>query len=343
MFLKNCWYVAAESAEVSRQPFGRLLLNEPVVMYRREDGQPVALEDRCCHRRAPLSRGKVEGDNLRCGYHGFLYDADGKCVWVPGTDRIPSAAKVRSYPVHEKHKWIWIWMGEAALADPALIPDFHHNDTPGWASTGTCLPVKASYLYLVENLLDLSHVAFLHVNTIGSASDTNPNLDWERTETFVRGTRVANNIPPTPRNRASGITCNLDVTKVMTFLPPCHVSIEITQHEAGKSARDSSVSMHSMILNSMTPETETTCHYFWASARDFDINNAELTRFILDITTRAFQEDQGMLEGQQQIIDLDPSKPIVSVIGDAGAVAATRMVERLIAEERQPARAAQAA
>jgi vanillate O-demethylase monooxygenase subunit len=150
----------------------------------------------------------------------------------------------------------------------------------------------------------------------------------------VRGTRVAKDIPPSPRNRAGGITCNLDVTKVMTFYPPCHVTIEITQVEAGSAPGQSKVGLRSMILNSMTPETDSTCHYFWGSARDYDIENAEFTRFVLDITTRAFMEDSDMLEAQQRIVDLDPSKPTVSVVGDAGAVAAIRMVERLIAAEK---------
>ncbi len=337
MFVRNCWYVAATSEELSRAPLSRILLNEPVVLYRKEDGKPVALEDRCCHRRAPLSRGTVEGDCLRCGYHGFLYEADGRCVWVPGTDRIPSGARVRSYPVCEKHKWIWIWTGNPALADESLVPDLHHNDTPGWTSTGTCLPVKASYLFLVENLLDLSHVAFLHANTIGSAGDTNPDLTWERGEDFARGTRIARNIPPSPRNRNAGITCNLDVTKIMTFMAPCHVTIEIIQTETGKLPGKSSVSMHSMILDSMTPETETSCHYFWASARDYDLDNAEFTRFVLEFTTKAFQEDQAMLEAQQRIVNLDPTAPTLSVLGDAGAVHACRIVERLIATEHAPA------
>src|SRR3954469_10918708 len=134
MFVKNCWYIAAEARELAREPLGRIYLEEPVVLYRKADGTPVALEDRCCHRRAPLSKGKVEGDSLRCGYHGFLYEPGGRCTWVPGTDRVPSNARVRSYPVVEKHRWIWIWMGEAAKADPAFVPDLHYNDSTGWAS-----------------------------------------------------------------------------------------------------------------------------------------------------------------------------------------------------------------
>ena len=131
-----------------------------------------------------------------------------------------------------------------------------------------------------------------------------------------------------------GITCNLDVTKIMTFTPPCHVTIEIIQTETGKPVGESSVGMRSMILNSMTPETETSCHYFWASARTYELDNAEMTRFVLEFTTKAFGEDQAMLEAQQRVVNLDPKAPTLSIIGDAGAVHACRIVERMIEGEK---------
>jgi vanillate O-demethylase monooxygenase subunit len=336
MFVKNTWYIAAEGRELKEQPLGRVLLNEPVVLYRKADGMPVALEDRCCHRRAPLSKGRVEGDSLRCGYHGFLYEAGGRCTWVPGTDRIPSTARVRSYPVVERHRWIWIWMGEAAKADPSLIPDLHYNQAPGWASACEYLPVRADYLLLVENLMDLSHVAFVHVNSIGSAEDVNPDLTWERGENFARGTRVASNLSPSRGMVQRGITFNMDVKKVMTFTPPCHVLIDITRTEAnpapGTQAR---VAAHHVIINSMTPETETTCHYFWANARDHDVEDAALTELVRKQVAGAFAEDKVMIEAQQRIIDLDPLAPTINVVGDAGGVHAKRIVERLLNDEQK--------
>jgi phenylpropionate dioxygenase-like ring-hydroxylating dioxygenase large terminal subunit len=102
MFLRNSWYVAARSAEVARKPLARILLNEPVALYRKEDGTPVALEDRCCHRQLPLSMGRLEGDELRCGYHGLKFDASGTCVEIPGQTAIPPQARVRAYPLLER-------------------------------------------------------------------------------------------------------------------------------------------------------------------------------------------------------------------------------------------------
>ena len=331
MFVRNIWYCAADSPELGRAPLGRVFLHEPVAMYRTADGTPVALEDRCCHRRAPLSKGKVEGDRLRCGYHGFLYDATGACVWVPGHARVPPEARVKSYPLCERHGLIWIWMGDPARADEATVPDFNWNTAPGWISAGAHIPVRCNYMLLVDNLLDLSHVPVLHANSIGSANDTDPDLRWERGPNFVRGVRSATDLVPSPRLVKMGVRSNIDTVKIMTFTPPAHVAIEITQRV--REPGNGPPAYHSFILNSMTPETAASCHYFWRGARDYDIENAELTRFLAAATTRAFEEDTAMLEAEQRIIDLDPAHPQVDVTGDAGGLEARRIVGRLLAAE----------
>lgn len=164
MFLKNHWYVAAESDEIGSTPLGRIILGEPVVLYRTADGAAVALEDRCCHRRAPLHKGTVVGDALQCGYHGFVFDAAGACIRVPGlVGPPPREAHVRSYPICERHRYLFIWMGDPARADPAIVPDLHTHGDPGWAATGERMPVAADYQLIVDNLVDLQHVAFVHL------------------------------------------------------------------------------------------------------------------------------------------------------------------------------------
>src|SRR6266508_3891929 len=168
MFVRNAWYVAAWDHEIGRDMLRRVILDEPVVFYRREDGKPVALEDRCCHRQAPLSMGKLIGDIVKCPYHGLEFDQTGKCVKVPSQDKIPPSAKVKSFPVREKNHWIWIWLGDAAKADPALIEDFHWLDDPGWGFGGSYLHVEANYQLLVENLLDTTHLPFLHPTSLGT-------------------------------------------------------------------------------------------------------------------------------------------------------------------------------
>jgi phenylpropionate dioxygenase-like ring-hydroxylating dioxygenase large terminal subunit len=340
---RNQWYCAALSAEITRAPLARIFLDQPVVMYRKGDGTAVALEDRCCHRRAPLSRGQVEGDNLRCGYHGLLYEPGGRVIWAPGQEKLPAGAQVKAYPFVEKHGWAWIWMGDPALADPQAAPAFHWYDAPGWAGCGACLDVKANYMLLVDNLLDLSHLAFLHIRTIGAADDTSPHLTWERERNLLRGVRVAHNLSPSQRQIAQGDTLRTDSTKIMTFTPPGNVVIEISAVEAGKTEDDPTnrVNRKLVVLDSMTPETATSCHYFWGNCRNYAIDDRAVTEMVLKSTAVAFDEDKFMLEAEQRIIDLDPAAPQIDLVGDAGGLQARRMVERLLAEESAVARAAE--
>lgn len=342
MFLRNWWYCAAESGEVGRSPLGCIFLDEPVVLYRRVDGTPVALEDQCCHRRAPLRLGALEGDHIRCGYHGFLYDSTGACIWVPGQSSVPPEARVRAYPVCERHGWVWIWMGEASRADEARVPDFFQNEHPEWASVCGVLRFKANHMLLVDNLLDLSHLAFLHASSIGSQRDTNPDLTWERGEDWVRGTRVSRNVAASQRMRDEGVTAGVDQTKIMTFTPPANVLIEITTTETGLAPGETGrLHQYSVIIDAITPETETSCHYFWANARNYDIEDADHSAAYLRVSEAAFAEDMGMLEGQQHNIERDPDKAMVDVNGDSGGLQARRLVERLLLEDSQARAAAE--
>jgi phenylpropionate dioxygenase-like ring-hydroxylating dioxygenase large terminal subunit len=341
MFLRNCWYVAAEAHEVARVPLGRVLLGEPVVFYRREDGTAVALEDRCCHRRAPLHKGRLEGDNLRCGYHGFVFAPTGACVAVPGYDRLPFRNEgVRAYPLVERDGYLWIWMGAVADADPALIPDFHWNVAPGWTFTGERLPIAANYFLLVENLIDLSHVAFVHATTIGS-DDSSATLEHERGERSVKVIRAAKNIPTPPHMRRLGLAEHADMTKVIAFTPASSITIDIVWEERDPPAGRAPGSMRAVIINSITPETERSCHYFWGHVRDFDIANADMTAFFHRIVATAFSEDKDILEAQQCTIEIDPLAPTLNVNGDWGGVQARRMVDALIAQEQPRVIAAQ--
>jgi phenylpropionate dioxygenase-like ring-hydroxylating dioxygenase large terminal subunit len=152
--------VAAWGREVSRQLLARTLLEEPVVLFRKEDASVVALEDRCCHRHLPLSRGRLEADTLRCGYHGLLFDASGTCIEIPGQANIPREAKVRSFPTLERYGWVWIWMGEPARADAALIPNWWWAEHPEWAfSRPDPIHVRCNYQLISDNVLDVTHLA----------------------------------------------------------------------------------------------------------------------------------------------------------------------------------------
>jgi len=332
MFLRNAWYAAAESGELTREPLGRIVLGDPIVLYRKEDGSASALADRCAHRRAPLHKGRVVGDALQCGYHGFVFDAAGLCIEIPGSDvRPPVTARVRSYPVCERYRYIWIWTGDPSLADPGAIPDLRTNDDPAWASTGELMPIAADYLLFVDNLLDLSHVAFVHRGTIGS-DDSAAILRLEDGKEWIRLVREAQNIPTPPLYVKQGFGPRANQTKVITYFPPASVTIEITTTEVSENGSNPR-SKHILIINVITPETERTSHYFWASTRDFEIADAELTSFFNRETHKAFLEDQAILEAQQRSIDLDPSVPDVLVGVDVGPIQARKLMARLLEKE----------
>ena len=330
-FLRNAWYVAAYGDEVSRTPLARLLLGEPVVMFRKEDGTPVALEDRCCHRRAPLSKGKVIGDRLQCGYHGFTFDATGACVAIPGQDRVPPSVGVRGYPLVERHGYLWIWMGAAAQADPAAIPDFHRGTDPAWRTVRARLPIAAHYLLVVENLIDLSHVGFVHGKTIGT-DDTKAKLDFERDDKTVRVIRAPTEVETAPHNVKQGMGPRSRLEKSITFLPPCQIVIDIRTTEVAPQKNDP-ISLGITVLNACTPETERSMHYFWSSARDYQQDDRNVDVLMTKITTDAFDEDKAILEAQQQIIALDPEAPTVNVNADWGGVQARRLVMGLLEQE----------
>jgi vanillate O-demethylase monooxygenase subunit len=351
MFLRNAWYVAAWDHEVSAdRPFGRCLLNEPVVLYRTRAGQVVALEDRCCHRHFPLHKGTIAGDFLECGYHGFTYDASGKCVRVPGQDVVPAGARVRSFPVVERHRWIWVWMGDPALADPTKIADFRWLDHPAWRAKGDLLHVKANYELIIENLLDLTHLAFLHRSTIGNmATAEQAETRAQRSEDDVTVARWMVDTPPPPTYvKAGGFTGNVDRWQFINFLPPAFVRLDVGACPTGAGARGlktgafvaegrmpGGIEMRN--LNAITPETGRTTHYFWAQAHNFMIDDPRVTDLVFEQVKTAFNQDVDAIEAQQGNIDLDAAAPRVDVNGDTGQIHAIRLLRRRIAEEREAA------
>lgn len=337
VFVRNAWYVAAWDHEIGRAPFARTILGEPIVLYRKEDGGIVALEDRCCHRFLPLSKGEVKGDCLQCGYHGMVYDGTGACVEIPWQDAIPSAARVRAYPVVERHKWVWIWMGAAEDANPDEITDFHWLDDSGWGAKGTRFHVGCDYRLIVENLLDLTHLAYVHRSTIGNdAVAEAAAVTFERSKNGVTVTRWTLDQPPPPTYAKAGdFKGNVDRWQIIHFTPPCFVRLDVGACEAGTGApegqRKGGIRMRN--LNAITPENEKSTHYFWAQAHDFDVGNAAVTDMVFQQVKTAFGEDVAVFEAQQAAIDRDPGASMLDLSHDAGGIAACKMIERLAQAE----------
>ena len=171
MFIRNCWYVAAWDIEVPQDGlFQRTLLNEPVLLYRDTRGQVVALENRCCHRSAPLHMGRKEGDCVRCMYHGLKFDPSGACVEIPGQAQIPPKTCVKRYPVVERNRLVWIWMGDPANANPDDIVDYFWHDSADWRMKPGYIHYQANYKLIIDNLLDFTHLAWVHPTTLGTDS-----------------------------------------------------------------------------------------------------------------------------------------------------------------------------
>lgn len=168
IWVRNAWYVAGWSHDL---PPGiiqsRTICNEPIVLYRKSNGTPVVFEDRCCHRLAPLSKGRLEGDDLRCMYHGLKFAPDGRCIEIPGQVNIPAKAAVKSYPVVEHGSWIWVWPGDAARADVYLLPETIATSDADWQIETGFLDYAAHYQLINDNLLDLLHLSFVHAKTLG--------------------------------------------------------------------------------------------------------------------------------------------------------------------------------
>jgi phenylpropionate dioxygenase-like ring-hydroxylating dioxygenase large terminal subunit len=333
MFMRNAWYVAAWSKEIGRELTSRWITGEPVLLYRTEAGQIVAMEDRCPHRRAALSQGRLIGDTVQCGYHGISFDGSGQCVRIPGQDDIPPAMKARTFAVVEKWQWVWIWMGDPAAADEALLPEFQYNEMPGWVATGGVIDVKANYQLLNDNLLDLTHETYVHANTIGNNAVVETPMTTRVQGNEVHVQRVMHGTRPPPLfKRVLGREDPIDRYQIIRFQLPSHISIDARGLPVG--TQDVAQGLRWFSINSITPVDERTCRYYWTITRCFALEDTALTQLIHDQILATFMEDVQVLEAQQQRIETDtPGRRELSIRADAGSVAARKAIERMIRKE----------
>jgi phenylpropionate dioxygenase-like ring-hydroxylating dioxygenase large terminal subunit len=334
MLLKDGWYSAIWSNDIGQAPVARTVCNEKLVLFRTESGQVVALEDRCCHRAAPLSLGKVIGDNIVCGYHGLKFAPSGICVEVPGRDHVPQGAVVRSYPAVEKGAIIWVWLGDQNKANPTKIPDLPWLDSPGWTKTPGYIHLKANYLLLIDNLLDVTHVAYLHENTLfGDPKEATEPAKVVRLEDGIRVERWLINVNPPPIfARASGFDGKVDRWQIITWKAPSTVYLDIGCAKTGTGApqgdRSQGISIWSNHL--MAPETDTTTHYQYGYARNFLQDDQEMSHYLREGTRAAFLQDVEMLEAQQTNVAGGAIGRRIDLWADAGQIQARRMLGNLI-------------
>ncbi len=352
MFVRNTWYVAAWDAEVTDKPLARTILGKEVVLYRTSGGQVVALEDRCPHRHLPLSQGFLEGDTLVCGYHGMRFDPTGQCIRIPGQTRIPDAACVRAYPIVERWGWVWIWMGDADKADPSTIVAIPQFDAPGWSvARGERMYFTGNYQLMTDNLLDPSHVSYVHRANLGNGAEAELPVETVQYGDVVTVSRIVPNTPPPAFFQPFGnFTGNVDRWQVYTVALPsmCIVdtgivatgpldSIDLAAADPAAAARLVSGTERKTVqvrgYDFMTPETETTSHYFWFLIRNFGVDDDAVGRQFIASATIAFREDLVVVEAIQRETDKKPARAPLTLGLDKGSVLARRRVKEMIAAE----------
>ena len=338
MFLRNCWYVAARSKDVGRELKAETFLGENVVLYRQENGAPVALEDACPHRKLPLSNGNLKGDHVECGYHGLTFDCSGTCVAAPTqANAIPKRAVVKSYPVVDRYRLLWIWMGDPALADPDRIFPVENFDDRTWGLTdGGVLDIDCNYLWVCDNLLDPSHVAWVHLSSFAGAGTDDEELNLEKTDRGVVVSRWIENKPPSPYY-AKLVSFEGDCDRLQHYemcLPAIGLnkSVYTPVGTGGYGKPPVKETYVNISYNFMTPITEDQTRYFWFQHRNTDPDNADVSKFMNEGAYMAFNEDREVLEKVHHGMK-HATTPYIDLGLDAGAKTFRLMLDRAIKAE----------
>jgi phenylpropionate dioxygenase-like ring-hydroxylating dioxygenase large terminal subunit len=336
-FIRNAWYMAAWSEELTDQLLSRRVFDRQIVLFRRKDGAAQALADRCPHRFAPLSRGTRDGDAIVCAYHGLRFDGSGRCVRNPYADAIPHQAQVDSWAVVERHDILWLWGGTTGTADPALIPDFSPvaESSQVHAVRGYTL-LRAPYEYGIDNLMDLSHIEFVHrgsfagngvifagthrVREEGAAIHS----DWWMPD-VAAPSHTRGIYPPDMR---------CDHWLDMRWDAPASMALQVGSTPKGRPREEGIAVDQAHIL---TPATADTTHYFWASARRYELDSKELDGMLRTLFQQAFdEEDKPIIQAAYENLegtDFWDAKPI-SLGVDAGGLRVRRRLKALLAREQ---------
>lgn len=334
MFQMNQWYAVAWDRDIGHKPFARTICNEAIVFYRKPDRSLVAMEDCCPHRLLPLSKGYVDGEKLVCGYHGIAFTEGGQCVHMPNQEAIHRDAKVKAYQVAERNRFVWVWIGDGEMADESKIPNMPWCSSDDWTFDGGTYNVRCDYRLLVDNLMDLSHETYVHATSIGQheINETQPTVTAD--DSSVTVSRWMLDIVPPPfwsHNFKTKAKC--DRWQSCVFTLPANVFIDVGVALAGTGAPegDRSQGITGTVIDLMTPETETSCHYHWGFARDFEIRDQGLTDRIREAQGGVFMEDVAVLEEQQRSIEAHPERKLVNFNIDAGGVRARQLIDRALA------------
>lgn len=338
-FVRNAWYVASWAHDLNDTPVAQTILGENLVLWRGADGVVRAAEDLCPHRFLPLSKGRVQGDNLQCGYHGLTFAGDGACVDSPTQDAPPADCRIRSYPVHENMGMIWIWMGDPALADTADVYDLPEYHQDGWGvAFGDALDVEANYLLLCDNLCDPTHVNYVHPSTLGNPDGVNAPVTFEDRPWGVITERLTPDSTPTGFVQAFGVhDGKIDLwQRYLMYLPSVSI-IDFGAAAAGtggyEGGGDGRIQVYS--CHFMTPITETRTIDRWLHVRNFAPGDASVGEGISEQFRIAFAEDKDILQAVQAEEGRHEGRSKVGLDLDASAGLFRLKVNRLLRAETQ--------
>lgn len=339
-FLQKAWYAAALSTEVNATDlFHRKILGRSVLMYRLQDGSAVALHDRCPHRFAPLSLGKRVGDEVACPYHALQFDGEGRCTRNPhGNGHIPKAAKVDRFALVERYGFLWIWM-DPSEPDLSLLPDYSRlEEGPDTGIGWTYMSLPVNYELIIDNVMDLSHIDHVHgeiITTRGKLSPIIPQVreagdsvsarwEWAQQPAMM----IFAPFLPSPEAEARQY---FDIT----WSAPANIQLTVaaTQEESGFANAVDQYDLHTC-----TPADAFHTHYFFATRRNHDEDNAEYNAVKIAGMHAAFEDEDGPLVqavqremGEADFFSLNP----VLISNDVAPVKVRKLLDRMIKAERE--------
>lgn len=311
MFAKNCWYVAAEVEQVTnKEPFGTVIAGENIVLYRDTKNNVIAMSDLCPHRLAPMSVGQIEGDEIRCMYHGIKFDSDGVCNEIPGQDNIPKTFCIAKYAVKEFHEWIWIWIGDQEKADESLLPNISFHDPANFNVKKNQLEMNGNYELMNDNTCDLSHVAFVHRNTFKKVGDE----DWAEkkpvTTLLERGVQVDRWIVNMTH---PGLQKKVDFRSSFRHMMPGIFTMALTCHPVGTAEQSdfgdpfegAEEIYQSSTIQAMIPIDENKMRFYYSICCPHYVP-IEALEFEFAFAESGFVEDKEMIEHQHRMITSNP-------------------------------------
>jgi phenylpropionate dioxygenase-like ring-hydroxylating dioxygenase large terminal subunit len=338
VFLRNAWYVAAWERDVGDAPYAATILGEGVAIFRDTSGTYAALADSCPHRNVPLSMGRVHGDTIECAYHGLVFDCSGACVSGTGVERAPRGTSVRSYPIEARYGLLWIWMGDAERANPADIFEAEHWGDPAWGSTsGDDMVISCNYLLITDNLLDPSHVAWVHPGSFaGDGSEDTP-LQVTVADDGVTVWRWMMDAPAAPFYAPYlQFDGNCDRKQQYEVRYPSNALIKAYFSPAGTGGEGEPLHPQTFIMDSfnfLTPVDETTTRYFWFQMRNVAPDDAEVSQRFAASVRGAFEEDKVILQASQRGMSRSATANI-NLRTDSGGIRFRHRLSQLIAAEQ---------